>query len=180
MVQWGDMRVFCVHRARFSDFPKSRILAWAGFLTSGLFAAPGDLPVINTLQAQGVFGLPFNQAAVDQQIAIFLINNNTTTAFDINFHFTNLGNFTSGTRQIAMSDIKLNGISGQLGADLTVPVDEAVTLDGSGDWTWDPGVSQSTETINYVIELKASWPDAQSFLAGYYFEAITATISIGV
>jgi hypothetical protein len=145
-----------------------------------LHADVGDLPVINNLQGQGVFGMQFNQAATGQQICIFLINNNTASAFDIDFHFTNVGKFKSGSREIAMSSIVLNGISGQLGAGLTVPVNQAVTLDGSGDWTWNPGATQTTETINYLVELKANWPDGSNKLAGFYSESITATISIGL
>jgi hypothetical protein len=144
------------------------------------FAAPGDFPVVNTLQAQGAFGFSFNQAQTRQQLAILLVNNNTVSAFDITFHFTNLGNFKSGTREIALSNIQLHGISGTLGADLTPPVNTAVTLDGSGDWTWDPGATQSTETVNYLVELVADWPDASNQLAGFYSEGITATISIGL
>ena len=143
-------------------------------------ATPGDLPVINTLQSQGVFGMQFNQSATGQQIAIFLINNNTVSAFDIDFHFTNVGKFKSGSKEIAMSNIVLNGISGQLGAGLTAPVNQAVTLDGSGDWTWDPGATQTTETINYLVELKADWPNGSGKLAGFYSETITTTISIGL
>ena len=158
------------------------VLCLFGFLAEAgvAHADVGDLPVINTVQAQGVFGMPFNQAATGEQIAIFIINCNTTTAFDLDFHFTNLGKFKSGTREIAMSNIKLNGVSGTLGAGLTVPSNTAVTLDGSGNWTWNPGATQTTETVNYLVELKANWPDGSSNLAGFYSESITVTISIGL
>ncbi len=136
---------------------------------------------VNSLQSQGVFGIVFNQAAVAQQLAVFLVNNDYLKAFDITFHFANKGKFKSGSNEIVMSSIILNKLSGTLGAGLTNPATNlAVTLDGSGDWIWDPGTAQTTETSLLLLELKASWPDASNAMAGFYSETITATISVGL
>ncbi len=143
-------------------------------------AAVGD-NTVNSLQCQGVFGIVFNQAAVAQQLAVYLINNDYTNAFDVTFHFANKGKFKSGSNEIAISSIILNKLSGTLGAGLTNPATNlAVTLDGSGDWIWNPGTTQTTETTLLLLELKASWPDGSNSMAGFYSETITATISVGL
>jgi hypothetical protein len=142
--------------------------------------AVGD-NTVNSLQSQGVFGIVFNQAAVLQQLAVFLVNNDYVNAFDITFHFANVGKFKSGSNEIPMTLIKLNTISGTLGAGLINPATNlTVSLNGSGDWTWDPGTTQTTVTSLLLLELKASWPDASNAMAGFYSETITATISVGL
>ena len=161
--------------------PKSGITLIILLSCGTTFSNVGDLPIVNVLQSQGVFGLPFNQPGVDEQLAIYLVNNNCVNAFDLTFHFANKGKFKNGAHEIVMTNIKLNRLSGTLGAGLTNPATNLpVTLDGSGDWTWDPGATQSTETVNLLLELKGSWPDGSNAMAGFYSESITATISVGL
>lgn len=168
----------------FTDRIPKKVSLFLGLLFLCFFkvhANVGDLPGVNVLQAQGVFGLPFNQSASDQQLAIYLVNNNYANAFDITFHFANKGKFKNGSHEIVMSNIKLNRLSGTLGSGLSNPATNlTVTLDGSGDWVYDPGTTQTTETVNLLLELKASWPDGSNAMAGFYSETITTTISVGL
>ncbi len=140
----------------------------------------GDFPVVNTLQSQGVFGLDFSSKTVGGQLALFLINNNHPNGFDLTFTFANKGRFKSGANYIPMTNICLNRLSGTIGTGLTAPVNQAVTLDSDGAWFWDPGATQSTETVNLLLELKCDWPDTWNYMAGFYSESITATISVGL
>jgi hypothetical protein len=140
----------------------------------------GDFPVVNSLQSQGVFGLDFSSRTVGGQLALFLINSNHPNGFDITFTFANKGNFKNGAHVIPMTNITLNRLSGTIGTGLTAPVHQAVALDSDGAWFWDPGASQSTETVNLLLELKCDWPDTWNYMAGFYSESITATISIGL
>ena len=140
----------------------------------------GDFPVVNSLQSQGVFGLDFSSRTVGGQLALFLINCNHPNGFDITFTFANKGKFMHGTNSIPMTNICLNRLSGTIGTGLTAPVNQAVTLDSDGIWVWDPGASQSTETVNLLLELKCDWPDTWNYMAGFYSESITATISVGL
>lgn len=140
----------------------------------------GDFPVVNTLQSQGIFGLSFSSKTVGGQLALFLINSNHPNGFDVTFTFANKGNFKNGTHVIPMSNICLNRLSGTIGTGLTAPVNQAVTLDSDGAWVWDPGATQSTETVNLLLEMKCDWPDTWNYMAGFYSESITATISIGL
>lgn len=140
----------------------------------------GDFPVVNTLQSQGVFGLDFSSRTVGGQLALFLINSNHPNGFDVTFTFANKGKFKSGAHSIPMTNICLNRLSGAIGTGLTAPVNQAVTLDSDGMWVWDPGASQSTETVNLLVELKCDWPDTWNYMAGFYSETITATISVGL
>ncbi len=144
-------------------------------------AAVGDLPVINQLQGLGSLGQNFSQAGTQVQLAIFAISNNHENAFDLHFTFANEGKFISGSNEIAMTSILLDKMDiGTLGTGLTEPEDVVVALDGDGMWTWDPGATQTTETQSYHVQLKGSWNNPTGKLAGYYYESITATITIGL
>lgn len=134
---------------------------------------------INTIQAQGNIGLNFNQPATNNQIAIFIVNSNYAAGFHIQFNFSNKGKFIQGSKEIAITSMVLNKMgSGTLGAGLTEPTNLAITLDGSGNWNWSPGVP-TTETVSYLIEIKASWSDPSSQIAGFFLENIQPTIFIG-
>lgn len=152
------------------------------FLGSGMGvvrADLGDLPLVNQLQGISVFNLNFTQPGSGQQVAVFLVNSNDPDGFSVNFTFSNLGRFGSGGNSFAMSTFVLNGIDGTLGSGLAVPTNQSFTLDGSGTWTWSPGNSPTTETVNYLIEIKVSWTDQSSSLAGLYRETINAVITGG-
>lgn len=142
-------------------------------------AALGDLPLVNTLQGTSSFNLNFSQASANQQIALFLINSNDPNGFSVTFTFANKGAFAAGGRSFSMASIVLDRVSGTLGSGLTEPLDEPVTLDPAGTWTWSPGNSPTTETVNYIIEIKVTWPDPSPGLAGLYLESINAVITGG-
>ncbi len=160
----------------------SIVLGWTLLLTPPkVLAGVGDLPVINSLQAIGTMGHNFNQAGSSVQVAIFMINNNHANGFDITFTFANRGKFIHGANEIAMTSILLDKMGiGTLGNGLTEPNNTVVTLDGAGSWLWNPGATQTTETSNYHVQLKASWHHPSGILAGYYYETVSATISIGL
>jgi hypothetical protein len=139
----------------------------------------GDIPLVNQLQGTSVFNLNFTQPGAGQQVAVFLVNSNDPDGFSVTFTFSNLGRFGSGGNSFAMSTFVLNGIDGTLGAGLTAPANQSFTLDGSGSWTWSPGNSPTTETVNYLIEIKVNWTDQSSSLAGLYRETINAVITGG-
>jgi len=142
-------------------------------------AALGDLPLVNNLQGTSTFNLNFSQASANQQIALFLINSNDPSGFSVTFTFANKGAFAAGSRNFSMASIVLDRVSGTLGSGLTEPVDELITLDAGGAWTWSPGNSPTTETVNYIIEIKVTWPDPSPGLAGLYLESINAVITGG-
>lgn len=139
----------------------------------------GDIPLINQLQGTSVFNLNFTQPGANQQVAVFLVNSNDPDGFSVTFTFSNLGRFGAGNNSFAMTTFVLNGIDGTLGAGLAAPVNQSFTLDGGGSWTWSPGNSPTTETVNYLVEIKVGWADQSSSLAGLYRETINAVITGG-
>ncbi len=147
-----------------------------------IHADVGVPPMINVIQGQGVIGLPFNQAGNNLQIAYFIISNNHSTAFDVTFRFSNKGKFAgSAGGEVPFTVLTLHGVSGTLGSSLTAPVNQSLLpLDGDGEYLWDPGGTQITETTNYLVEIKASWNHPGALLAGFYFEGIRATITVGL
>jgi len=144
-----------------------------------LTIATGSSAMCN-IQSQGVVGLNFASAGNNSQIALFIINSTDTTAgFTVTFEFTNGGKFKSGVNEIPMTSLSLHKVSGTLGAGLTEPVpplDILHNLSGN-QYTWTPGALQTTNTVNFIVELKASWSNPAGKLAGFYFEIITVTMS---
>ena len=167
-------------------FLKSKTLKSTGLLffvflylsTSTLFASLDDN--INALQTQGNLGVDLNRTGNNEQVAVLVINSNYAAGFHITFTFTNKGKFKKGSKEITMTNIVLNKMnSGTLGTGLSEPVNlTMLPLDGSGSWVWSPG-TPTTETINYVMEIKVSWSSPGSGNAGFYFENINAVISVG-
>jgi hypothetical protein len=143
---------------------------------------PPDVSLVNTLQAQGVIGLDFSQPGNDEQIAYFLINSNSSTGFLVKISLLNRGNFRNGSSLIPMTSLVLNRSSGTLGSGLVEPnnLDVLAVVSSGGEFTWNPGNSPVTSTTNYMVELKADWADPSGKLAGFYFETITVTISVGL
>jgi hypothetical protein len=144
--------------------------------------SPPDDP-INTIQSQGIVGLDFSRNGNNEQIALFIINNNCVTGFDVFFKFANGCAFRYGaTQEIPMTSLVLDRVSGTLGAGLVEPVDVDIlhNLSGGDEYTWNPGATQTTPTTNYIVELRASWDNSAGKLAGFYSEAITIIITIGV
>src|SRR3989339_192579 len=157
------------------------------FLFMGLVVVinPGALsppdPLVNTMQCQGVVGFDFSGSSSNEQIALFIINSNAVNGVDVSFRFANRCKFTCGTREIPMTAVILDKVSGVLGTGLAEPIDLDVLHNLSGDeFIWDPGAAQTTETVNYIVELRASWANPAGKLAGFYSEAITAVISVGL
>lgn len=144
--------------------------------------SPPDDP-INIIQSQGIVNLDFSRSGNDEQIALLIINNNHVTGFDVFFKFTNGCAFKSGaTQSIPMTSLVLDKVSGTLGAGLTEPVDLDIlhNLSGGDEYTWNPGATQTTATVNYIVELRASWENPQGKLAGFYSEVITIVITPGL
>ncbi len=151
-----------------------------------LFSRTGALsppdPLINTIQGQGLIGLNFGQPGTGEQIAYFIVNSNSATGFEVKISLTNRGKFIAGTSEIPMTSLVLDKVSGTLGAGLTEPVnlDVLAVVSGGGEFSWNPGNSPTTETVNYIVELKADWADPHGKLAGLYLENITFTISVNL
>ncbi|HKP98462.1 MAG TPA: hypothetical protein VJ385_22215 [Fibrobacteria bacterium] len=149
---------------------------------SGLaFGALGDIPTVNTVQNTGSnLSLNLTAAGTHQQLGLFLVNSNDATGFHITFSFQNKGFFKAGTRQIALTNIVLNKVSGTLGGGLVEPINTPIVLDGSGNWTWSPcPPAPTTETDSYFVEIAADWTDASGGIAGFYYEKINAVIVSG-
>jgi hypothetical protein len=143
-------------------------------------ASPPD-PLISSIQCQGVLGLDFSSSGNNQQIGLFIINcNDTPGGFAVTFQFTNACQFKSGAGAIPWTDLVLNKVGGTLGSGLTDPVNLDIfhsrTVGGT-EYLWDPGPGQKSETVNYIVELKATWDNPARYLAGFYFETIEATIT---
>ncbi len=146
------------------------------FLSNKLYASLDEN--INTIQTQGNIGLSLGDGGSNEQVAILIINNNYAAGFHITFTFTNKGKFKKGSKEITMTSLVLNKMStGTLGSGITAPTNAPITLDGSGSWTWSSG-AQTTETTNYMLEIKISW-NGSSNSAGFYFENVTAAIAVG-
>jgi hypothetical protein len=150
------------------------------FFTNAGALSPPDSPN-NTIQCQGVTGLNFGAAGNNVQIALFIINSNTTTAFDLTFQFANGCKFKYRSGEIPMTALVLNKVSGTLGIGLTEP-DHLDVLDNlpGGQYLWDPGAAQTTPTVNYIVELRGSWANPAGKLAGFYYETITVTFTVGL
>jgi hypothetical protein len=168
-------------------FPLQRIKTYHFLFLISIVIAKSDAlsptdPPINTLQCQGVTGFDFSKQGINQQIALFVINSNTITGFDVIFEFANTCQFKSGSKAISMTSLLLNKVSGTLGIGLLPPVDVDVLhhLSGGNQYIWDPGTGQTSETVNYIVELKASWTGNTHAIAGFYFETISATIRAGL
>lgn len=138
--------------------------------------------LINSIQCQGVFGLNFTQAANREQIAYFVINSNSATGFEVTFKFANFAKFVNGNNEIPMTALVLNKVSGTLGSGLIEPneIDVLSELNGGDEYVWDPGSEPTDETVNFLLDLKADWDDSSGKMAGFYFETITVTISVGL
>lgn len=138
---------------------------------------------INTINCQGIVGLDFSRGGSNEQIALIIINNNLTVGFDLFFKFANRCSFKcTDAQQIPMTSLVLDRVSGTLGDGLLEPVDVDIlhNLSGGDEYTWNPGAEQTTATVNYIVELKASWANPLGKLAGFYSEVITIVITPGL
>ena len=142
--------------------------------------SPPDDPLI-VIQSQGMIGLNFSGSGNNEQIALFIINCNLETGFDVTFQFANTCKFKSGAREIPITNLILDEISGTLGTGLNKAIDLDVLHNLAGnEYVWNPGANQTTETVNYIVELRASWTVPATQLAGFYNERITVIISHGL
>jgi hypothetical protein len=161
-----------------------RLLIFIVFIISvaGSQTIPPEDPLMNSVMCQGVIGLDFSQPGNGEQIGYFIINSNSSTGFIIKIRLANNGNFTNGVSSIPMTSLVLNRSSGVIGTGLTEPVnlDVLAVVSSGGEFSWNPGNEPLTVTSNYMVELKADWADPSGKLAGFYFETITVTISIGL
>jgi len=166
----------------------SRIAVLCFFLLLLIIKKPVAL---NDLQSMGVAGVDFSGAGTHVPIALFLINSDEATGFDVTFTFTNTGKFVCDAlvpkigatlSAIPMTGLYLRKVSGTIGDGLQDPdQDENILDDFSGNvYFWNPGLAQSTPTISYIVELNASWDKPMKKLAGFYLEGIQAIISVGL
>jgi hypothetical protein len=148
------------------------ILATSSF--SGQVLTGGNIALINNITGLGVLTLDLGSSGADVSIATFIVNNNSAD-YDVDWTLTNGGQFESaGGGIILMSDISIivsPSNSGTLGTGGVAPNTHVV----AGAATW--GVTQTTATENYMIEMTADWTNASTMLAGLYTEQIVFTIT---
>jgi hypothetical protein len=165
-----------------SSIPNGRLatLPWLGVLLGlqPLWGALGGIPQVNTVQGSSNFSLVLTQPGNQETIANFLINSNSANGFLLVITFGNKGKFKNGGSEIPIAHLWLDKVGGSLGGGLTEPVNEPISLDQNGSWTWNPGASPTTETVNYLTEVKATWTSQSNVLAGFYTESISATITV--
>jgi hypothetical protein len=149
--------------------------------------APPDPPQ-RIVQGQGVIGLDFAAGGNNVQVALFVINVNDTPGvggvFDVKFEFTNACRFMNGTTlAIPMTDLVWKKLGGTLGTGLTEPANDDIfnnRVSGGTVYYWKPTGTggQKSATVNYIMELKATWDKPAGVIAGFYYETITATIEM--
>ncbi|MDD5675052.1 MAG: hypothetical protein PHC61_12860 [Chitinivibrionales bacterium] len=156
----------------------------------------GNVPLINNIVGVGVITLDFSSNGVDQDIATFIVNNNSTS-FTCTWTFSNTGNFVNANGvAIPMTTIKM----GRQGTDLgdthmgsgteTLAATDTIfntstnstatelAINGSGTFSTD-GIyttgllTQTDATVNVPLEMTASWTSGATVLAGLYMESIT-------
>jgi len=147
-------------------------------ITRTLALHPPD-PEIKSVSCEGAVDLDFSGSGNNYQIALFTINDNDSAGFSITFQFTDSCKFECGKRVIPMTTLLLNQVGGTLGDSLKPPLNANVlnNLSNGNEYTWDFGTTQTKATVNYIVELKASWANAARMLAGFYSETITATVN---
>jgi hypothetical protein len=160
----------------------------AGTSMAGQILAGGDIPLVNNMVGIGVITLDFSSDGNDVDVAKFIINNNSNS-FDITWTFTNGAEFQkTALEAIPMTTLTIEpGVQpagSVLGTGVEV-LDPAVVWNGVlqtagnilaqaqiGDVVWNP-TNQTTATSNYLIQMKASWTNSSTLLAGLYTEQIT-------
>jgi hypothetical protein len=145
----------------------------------------------NVVQCQGMIGLDFSEAGSEEQIAMVIVNSDDSAGFTMSFKFGNVANnvpnFQSGAKKIPLTKLILRHMSGILGEGLKDTIGlgtgRLIVLNGN-EYLWDPGKADSvttapptTETINYILELKASWAFPGYVIAGFYILPIEITIT---
>lgn len=162
--------------------PIPEFLVFLCFAVSYVCALSPPDDLVNNIQCQGVFGLNFTQAGNSEQIAYFVVNSNSANGFAVKLKFANNAKFVSGSNEIPITSLVLSKVSGTLGEGLTEPneIDVLDKLNGGDEYIWNPGTEPSSETVNFLIDLKADWDDPSGKIAGFYFETITVTISTGL
>jgi hypothetical protein len=160
---------------------KSALIMFGMLLPAECWSAWDDPPWENTVQAiTPSVNLNFGAPGVRQQVQLFLVNSNDPAGFHINFTFANKGKFLCGTREVPMTSVVLDVVSGTLGTGLAVPHDFSLVIDaGTGVATWSPTGTPTSATVNYLVAIYASWTDHSSSLAGFYQESIVPVIVSG-
>jgi len=160
------------------------VAAVAVFATSsfsGQVLTGGNIPLINTITGIGVLTLDLSSNGADVNVATFVVNCNAPN-YTVSWVLDNGGYFVSGTRSIAMSDMRLAVSASNVGTLGTGGVAPAATITTSGAagtataaTTWV--VAETTATENYMIGMSADWTSASTALAGLYTEQIIFTIT---
>jgi hypothetical protein len=152
----------------------------------------GSVPLINNIVGVGVITLDFSSNGVDQDIATYIVNNNSTS-FTITWTFANNGKFVNANAvAIPMTTIKmgrgtdLGDTHMGTGTDLTAAAAQTVfdpaTKGTINELSLLPLVAnaygttlltQSDATVDVPLEMTASWTSGATVLAGLYMESIT-------
>lgn len=156
-------------------------LSAAAILASSSFGAQvltgGNIPLVNSITGIGVVTLDFGSPGVNVVIATFILNNNSQE-FDVDWTLANNAEFrnAAGTA-IVMTTAVLNPVTPGvgLGTARLAAADLANVSVAGGAGTWN--YLQSTATVNYAINLTASWADPSGFLAGLYTENVTFSVT---
>lgn len=156
-------------------------------------APEGTVGTINTITNTPVTSLDLDSDGSLTTVATILVSNNYENAWELTLDFTNAGVTTAGkfirssaagdassvASEIDITALQLvpNASPGTLGTDLTAPTGTFTLVSGEG--TFDPGATQSTATVAYLMDVKCSWVASNANLQGTYTETITATLAIG-
>lgn len=109
----------------------------------------------------------------EQSLASFLIQNNNQEGFYIKLTFENKGKFKNGASEVGINSLVLRPRSGVLGDGLIDPGgDIVVTLDVNGEFTYDFGNTQTTQTINYQLDLIGICTSNSNSIHGFFKEKI--------
>lgn len=153
--------------------------------------AGGTVPLVNTLIATSVTSLDPTADGVAVVVASFYITNNAPNAFSLVIDLAGGGGFYpldgaitddgidwTATTLIASADQPGDshlGATAALPATATIAaLTPGVALATAVDWD---ATAQTDGTLNYKVDLTASWTGVSTLLAGMYTETITATLT---
>ncbi len=129
-----------------------------GFSASSSFRVGGSIPVIQSVNCIPNANINFTEGAKDITFATCTINNNTEN-YEVTFKF----DFLFGEKKSCgpFTSLKLKEVSGTRGEGISNPTGTSVLPSlQQGQFIWKPE-TQTTSTIDYVVEIKASWVKPQ-------------------
>jgi hypothetical protein len=127
-------------------------LSWAATAAVG-----GRIPPISSLACTAAPTLDFSREGVETPVATCVIRNNSPW-FEVSFHLdaeNGLDGF--GSVLDRFTSITWHGVGGVLGQGIRAPQGEDILPRMEGNaFNWTPE-EQSTATVDYVVEFRASW-----------------------